>query len=124
MKLFIILVLFVSTTAFAKSIHGDHSLAIVAKVEKMYEMKCTHKKDTIGICFMNGSNIYTQHNEPTLCFYSKKYTCSNGTEDLKLKIKMRREIQWTNEGRKIVYSTLGTVIRSKYKDHHKEIVLE
>ena len=125
MKLFIILSLLLSTSAFAEKLHGDHSAEIVAKVEKIYGMKCTHKKDTMGICF-GGSNggWGTYYNEPAICFYSKKYNCANVTENLKLKIKMSREIQWTDEGRKVVYSTLGTVIRSKYNDQHKEAGLE
>ncbi len=125
MKLFIIIALLISTNAFAKKLHGDHSAQIVAKVESIYGMKCTHKKDTMGICFGGSTGTWgNYYNEPAVCFYSKKYTCSNDNENLKLKIKMSREIQWSDEGRKVVYSTLGTVIRSKYNDNHKELGLE
>jgi hypothetical protein len=125
MKLFIILALLISTSAFAKKLHGDHSTEIVKKVESIYAIKCTHKKDTMAICFGGTSDPFGRyHSEPAVCFYSKKYNCSNQNENLKLKIKMSRAIQWTDDGRKVVYSTLGTVIRSKYNDQHKEFTLE
>jgi hypothetical protein len=125
MKLFIVIALLISTNTFAKKLDGDHSAKIVAKVEAIYNMKCTYKKDTIGICFGGTGGAWgTSYSEPALCFYSKKYTCANEMENLKLKIKMTREIQWTDEGRKVVYSTLGTVIRSKYNDNHTELEIE